>query len=143
MSVVSMEVGPRDYLMEMLRLLGTVLGGSSRFLPLLASKADQCLQITPRSMSATNGSPKVIELGDSSHGSDDGRFVNGTGPSTPYDTLLDPGLWNGTIVNGYDFGSLSEASTAWLGSLPDDYGDLDVSGAEFDDVPVFQTPEML
>jgi hypothetical protein len=39
------EIGPRDYLMELVKILGTVLGGSSKYLGLLAVKADECLQL--------------------------------------------------------------------------------------------------
>ena len=48
MQVSSFEIGPRDYLMELMRILGTVLGGSSRYLRLLAAKADECLQVRVR-----------------------------------------------------------------------------------------------
>lgn len=37
------EVGPRDYLLELVRIVGTVLGGSSRHLGVLTVKASQCL----------------------------------------------------------------------------------------------------
>lgn len=39
----AMQVGPRDYLVELMRLLGSVLGGSSRYLQLLGEKAEDCL----------------------------------------------------------------------------------------------------
>jgi hypothetical protein len=113
-----MEVGPRDYLMEMLRLLSTVLGGSSRFLPMLASKADQCLQVGPRKLDSLSATPKVVEL--------DGI----AGEEGPYDIesvsteAYDPGSdWTPAGVI-YDFGALSEASSAWLGSLEGEYLDM-------------------
>ncbi|KAH0544445.1 hypothetical protein FGG08_001472 [Glutinoglossum americanum] len=39
------ELGPRDYLMEMLRMLSTIRGGQSRYLPLLTAQADGVLGI--------------------------------------------------------------------------------------------------
>lgn len=44
----NLQIGPRDYLMELIRIMGTVLGGSSRYLRLLAFKADECLQVRLR-----------------------------------------------------------------------------------------------
>jgi len=62
--VSTFEIGPRDYLMELMRIMGTVSGGSSRYLRLLAAKADECLQASvPRSLTESE-SPKerlVIE----------------------------------------------------------------------------------
>ncbi|KAI9779161.1 MAG: hypothetical protein M1839_007696 [Geoglossum umbratile] len=40
------EIGPRDYLIEMLRMLSTIRGGQSRYLPLLAAQADEVLGIS-------------------------------------------------------------------------------------------------
>ena len=37
------EVGPRDYLVELVRILGTVMRGSSKYLSLLTVKAKECL----------------------------------------------------------------------------------------------------
>ncbi|KFY10570.1 hypothetical protein V492_04950 [Pseudogymnoascus sp. VKM F-4246] len=45
---LNIQIGPRDYLMELVRILGTVLGGSSRYLRLLTLKADECLQVRLR-----------------------------------------------------------------------------------------------
>ena len=42
------EIGPRDYLMELVRIQGTVMGGSSKYLRLLAAKADECLHVRIR-----------------------------------------------------------------------------------------------
>ncbi|KAH0566248.1 hypothetical protein GP486_000346 [Trichoglossum hirsutum] len=39
------EIGPRDYLVEMLRMLSTIRGGQSRYLPLLTAQADEVLRI--------------------------------------------------------------------------------------------------
>ena len=60
MQVPSLEVGPRDYLMELIRILGTVLGGNSRYLRLLAAKADECVQVRIRgSLSESEGSDET------------------------------------------------------------------------------------
>jgi hypothetical protein len=48
MQVAGLLVGPRDYLMELMMILGTVLGGSSRYARLLAAKVDECLQVRIR-----------------------------------------------------------------------------------------------
>lgn len=40
---VALEVGARDYLMEMVRMVSTIVGGSSRHLEVLAAKANECL----------------------------------------------------------------------------------------------------
>ncbi|KAH8810700.1 hypothetical protein F5884DRAFT_780149 [Xylogone sp. PMI_703] len=41
------EIGPRDYLMELMRILDMdVGGGNSKYLRLLAAKADECLEVT-------------------------------------------------------------------------------------------------
>ena len=45
MQVSGLEIGPRDYLLELMWILGTMPGGSSRYLGLLAAKADECLQV--------------------------------------------------------------------------------------------------
>ncbi|KIM92954.1 hypothetical protein OIDMADRAFT_173626 [Oidiodendron maius Zn] len=42
------EVGPRDYLIELVRILGTVLDGSSKYLGLLVAKANDCLHVRIR-----------------------------------------------------------------------------------------------
>jgi hypothetical protein len=46
--ISSLEIRPRDYLMELLRILGTLLGGNSKYLGLLAVKADECLRVRIR-----------------------------------------------------------------------------------------------
>ena len=59
----SLEIGPRDYLMELIRILGTVLGGSSRYLRLLAAKADECLQVRVRgSLSESESSNELLVI---------------------------------------------------------------------------------
>jgi hypothetical protein len=42
----SFEIGPRDYLVEMLKMLSTIRGGKSRYLPLLAVQVDEVLKIS-------------------------------------------------------------------------------------------------
>lgn len=40
----TLEVGPRDYLVELVRIVGTTLGGSYKHLQILATKVGECLQ---------------------------------------------------------------------------------------------------
>ena len=61
MHVSSLEIGPRDYLMELVRILGTVLGGSSKYLRLLAAKADECLQVRIRGSLSESEAPNMVE----------------------------------------------------------------------------------
>lgn len=115
-SILSMEVGPRDYLMEMLRILSTVLGGSTRYLPLLAAKADECLHVGLRGpLESSNG--RIIDLGD-----EEDSYAEPIEPlsaTASDDTLLYDG------IDMFNFGTLSEASTAWLGSMSDEsFGDM-------------------
>ena len=42
------EVGPGDYLIELVRILRTVFGGSSKYLGLLSAKANHCLHVRIR-----------------------------------------------------------------------------------------------
>ena len=42
------EVRPRDYLIALVRILGTVLNRSSKYLGLLVAKANDCLQVPIR-----------------------------------------------------------------------------------------------
>jgi hypothetical protein len=115
-AALSMEVGPRDYLIEILRVLSTVLGGSTRYLPMLAAKVDECTTQGIRA-ALEPGSGRVVDLGDE---------------ETAYSESMEtePGV-EGFNTNGYsesgmfDFGTLSEASMAWLGSMSDDsFGDI-------------------
>jgi hypothetical protein len=107
-----MEVGPRDYLMEMLRILSTVLGGSAKYLPMLASKVDECLQVGMRGPLESSDS-KIIDLEN-----DEGdSYAEGMELLSAIDSL------NSTAYDGtglFDFGTLSEASMAWLGSMSDE-----------------------
>jgi hypothetical protein len=54
--VSAMDIGPRDYLIELVAILGTSLGGSSKYPRLLAAKADECLQVRIRSLPASDDS---------------------------------------------------------------------------------------
>lgn len=71
MQVSNLEIGPRDYLMELMRLLGTVFSGSSRYLRLLAAKADECFQVRIRgSLSESESSNEMVvieEINDDDH----------------------------------------------------------------------------
>jgi hypothetical protein len=59
----TMQIGPRDYLSELVGLLGTVLGGSSKYLELLATKAHDCLGMgVTRSLTNGDEVPRVQEL---------------------------------------------------------------------------------
>ena len=63
MQVSSFEIGPRDYLMGLLNMLGTCFGGNSKFLGLLAAKAEECLQVNiKRSLSENETSNKVVVI---------------------------------------------------------------------------------
>ena len=58
-----MEIGPRDSLIELVRILGTVLGGSSKYLRLLAAKADECLKVRFRgSLSSSDDLHGIHEI---------------------------------------------------------------------------------
>ncbi|KAH8904765.1 hypothetical protein BR93DRAFT_930205 [Coniochaeta sp. PMI_546] len=63
----TLEVGPRDYLVELVRIVGTTLGGSYKHSQILASKAVECLQTSvDRPLSILEGSawdgPQVYEV---------------------------------------------------------------------------------
>jgi len=111
-----MEVGPRDYLMEMLRILSTVLGGSAKYTPMLASKVDECLHVGLRGTLEPNNS-KIINLEE-----EEDSYVESMEPLSALDSL-DMTTYDGTGM--FDFGTLSEASMAWLGSMSDEsFGDM-------------------
>ncbi len=114
---MSMEVGPRDYLMEMLKILSTVLGGSAKYLPMLASKVDECLHVGMRGALESNES-KITDLEDDEEDS----YAEGMEPVSAVDDL-DSNTYDGTGM--FDFGTLSEASMEWLGSMSDEsFGDI-------------------
>jgi hypothetical protein len=75
-------IGPRDYLAELVRILGTVLGGNTRYLRLLAAKADECLQVRPRE-SLTDSSESSSERGAVEELDDDYDVGAGTSIGTP------------------------------------------------------------
>ena len=93
---------------------------------MLAAKVDECT--TPGIRAALQpGSGRVVDLGDE---------------ETAYSESIEtePGV-EGYDTNGYsefgmfDFGTLSEASMAWLGSMSDDtFGDI----AGMNDPPLYQ-----
>jgi hypothetical protein len=45
MQISGLEISPKDCLVELVRILNTVYSGSSKYLRLLAARADECLQI--------------------------------------------------------------------------------------------------
>ena len=58
------EIGPRDYLMELVRISGTVLGGNSKYLGMLAMKANECLQPsrTRELYVSSRENPRIVEV---------------------------------------------------------------------------------
>ncbi|KAG5928741.1 hypothetical protein E4U42_000054 [Claviceps africana] len=53
----ALQVSPADYLKEMVRLVGTVAGGSPRHLRVLAAKAEECLRTSALYMMTLDGPP--------------------------------------------------------------------------------------
>ena len=111
---MSMEFGPRDYLMEMLKVLSTVLGGSTRYLPMLAAKVEECTNPSIRTVLEPD-SGRVLDLEEAEENTFSTSMA--TDPYVDSITYNEPGM--------FDFGTLSEASMAWLGSMSDDsFGDI-------------------
>jgi hypothetical protein len=127
--------------MEMLRLMSNVFGGSSRYLSMLASKADECLHVGIRgSLENGNGhiNNNMINGINSAMVVGGARVVELLGDEDPQSGTSDitmsamtnfDGVGGDGGVNMFDFGALSEASMAWLGSMAED------SFAEYDVVP--------
>jgi hypothetical protein len=108
--------------MEMLKLMSIVFGGSSRYLNMLASKAEECLHVPPRN---------ALEFGENQ--SQNGRIVD-IEEDQPLPVLTDSDYneylpFPGNNPGMFDFGALSEASVAWLGSMDD------VQFSEIDELP--------
>lgn len=102
--------------MEMLRILSTVLGGSAKYLPMLASKVDEGLHVGLRGTLESSNS-KIIDLEE-----EEDSYAEGMEPLSAIDNL-DITAYDGTGM--FDFGRLSEASMAWLGSMSDEsFGDI-------------------
>lgn len=142
--------------MEMLRLMSNVFGGSSRYLSMLASKADECLHVGIRG-SLENGEVNLNGTGIIENGMDilnvngaaaGGRVVellDEEDPQSGTASTLAMSSYDGfdaldgedpTTMSMFDFGALSEASMAWLGSMADD------TFAGYEEVPqdmAFQT----
>jgi len=79
----TIEVGPKDYLMDLLRILDMDIRGHSKYLQLLATRADECLGVRVlRSLSAGNGSPAVCEI-DWDEGITDSDEIYVSPPSLP------------------------------------------------------------
>ncbi len=106
-----MEVGPRDYLNELLRLCSTMLGGSSRYASLLAAKATECMQVTPRG-AMESGDMRIVDVDEELGRQEEDILV--TRPMIFENDLLvgDPRLFN--------LGALSDVSMAWLGSMSEE-----------------------
>lgn len=113
-TVPNIEFGPRDYLKEMLRLMQNVFGGNSKYLSMLASKAEECFHHAPQAAldyypNQLEESERIVELADDDFGpaSGDSEYFNDY--SNTFSFQQDASM--------FDFGSLSEASMAWLGSM--------------------------
>lgn len=114
--VSHMQVGPRDYLMEMLKILSTVLGGQTRYLPMLADKVDECTRGGIRPALETNAG-RIVDL------DDEANSYSGSNDAEPGMDGFDTQRYPDTSM--FDFGALSEASMAWLGSMSDDtFGEM-------------------
>jgi hypothetical protein len=74
----TIEIGPKDYLMDLVRILDMDIRGHSKYLQLLATRADECLGVrVPMSLSTGDGSPAVCEI-DWDEGIVDGDEVYGS-----------------------------------------------------------------
>ena len=110
MPVSSLEIGPKDYLMELIRILGTVLGGSSRYLRLLAAKADECLQVRIRgSLSESESSNEMVVIEEINDDKDENDEYGGNeamfyGPSTAAEVLGAVAPLSGTESSEERFG---------------------------------------
>lgn len=79
----TMHIGPREYLVELVNLLGTVLGGSSKYLQLLAAKADECVGPSVRgSLSSSGEESRIQELDD-----DDYEFADDVAVKNVFEML--------------------------------------------------------
>ena len=59
----SIEVGPKDYLMDLVRILDMDIRGHSKYLQLFAMRVDECLGVrVSRSLSSGQGSPAICEI---------------------------------------------------------------------------------
>lgn len=88
-AVDAMHVGPREYLAEMLRVMGMAMGGSSKYLAMLGEKAGEALRTGP---------PRAVEVG-----ADDDRAGEGRG-----------GVWDAQYYAG---SGVCGAGGAWLGGV--------------------------
>jgi len=122
--------------MELMRILGTVLGGSSRYVRLLAAKADECLQVRIRgSLSESENSNEMAVVEEINDDDDENYEKEGNvyyGPSTADDApkLLERGKFHvkRSVDNpqaSYDLNALSPSILAnemhmpFLVSTPD------------------------
>jgi Fungal specific transcription factor domain len=82
MSVSGLEIGPRDYLMELVKILGTFSGGSSKYLGMLAVKADECLQVRITTGLAERETRPIKERGENDNWNEEAPNCNlNDGPS--------------------------------------------------------------
>jgi hypothetical protein len=135
-NVSALEVGPIDYLMELVRILGTTPGGK-KYLGLLASKADECLGVRVRaSLSDSDASDQLIEEveevseddfgspGDSGNLENSGYSGNSGNPGNP-DVLEDFSDHEGNIYNPnhevqFNAGALNPDNFGYQGASTND-----------------------
>ena len=61
--ISSIKVGPKDYLIDLVRILGIDIQGHSKYLQLLATRADKYLGVqVPRSLLSGESLPAVCEI---------------------------------------------------------------------------------
>lgn len=124
-----MEVGPKEYLGEMLRVLGMAMGGSSKYRGLLMEKAEECFKVGPRPALSRASTGRVTEI---DHDGEDCLMsdvedhqhsgVSQDEEEAVFYEQVDK-AWNdydGALSGGTDltdFDALGQVSMAWLGSL--------------------------
>jgi hypothetical protein len=88
-----LEIGPRDYLMELVRISGTVLGGNSKYLGILAMKANECLQPsrTRELCVSSRENPRIVEVQNDSD-QDNEVFDYDSNEALPADDLQDDSI---------------------------------------------------
>lgn len=128
--VSSLEIGPRDYLIELVKILGTCFGGNSKYLKLMVAKADECLHVRVRGgLSESEGSNMVEEIVDrideeqqmdyegnssaSCHPNSIDEILGLEMAGTSGETELEP---RRDHTQSYEFSNLSELSATDLGN---------------------------
>lgn len=114
---VALEVGAMDYLLELVRISGTVVGGSSRHLQFLVGKVNDCLQI--RAGQGMHGISEVWELDEEMDESgqlnaEQRTISDVTDEWYPVDDTIPPLAWasTGASGNGGEEMALSRFMTA-------------------------------